>query len=619
MVNSIPCYDYRNEVITHFTQWDINQTITIKDLNIDNAPIFHFYNKDNTESIGVQSILKDGNITVDVPNILLESNLPINIFVYLITKSSGKSIYEFKIPVHSKKKPADYLYIDNIKELIVSGYTLDNLKQELNRSITNAEHKLTLLDTENNKAQILLNELSDKSVTLITSSLISGYFGYEGYDDIIGLQVDYENKIFTRLAGAVGLNAGDDFDKIPMYGGMRRCNVSDDGTIVDYYGDDHYADDGSNGQVMVYIPKFYYKVVPLKLEKINDPGFGYHIRKANYYITNTLKPGFKVHPAFLNENGKETDYFLYSAYEGSLYMSDAQKYYNDAEYKAHTITSSDKISSVAGIKPVTGQAISANNGNGVNLYRSTAETCANNRGTGWHDQTIKALSALQFLMIIELGSLNVQNALAMGVCNIAKDYTINFSAISGSTKELGNKTGSAASTSYQYYDKDTNQIIAETQTSSDSVSISYRGIENPFGNTFKWIQGVNFWGNGNMAGGQAYICDDFNFADNKNNDNYSPVGFTIMNTEIASDYISAFGYGNEKYDWTFLATEINGTSALPIGDKAYGTVHLNSFATMNAGGAWNSINAAGIFSHASNLALNYRNCHVGCRLIYLPQ
>ncbi len=186
------------------------------------------------------------------------------------------------------------------------------------------------------------------------------------------------------------------------------------------------------------------------------------------------------------------------------------------------------------------------------------------------------------------------------------------------TRQTSN-AASAASTSYQYYDKDTNQIIAETQTSSDSVSISYRGIENPFGNTFKWIQGVNFWGNGNMAGGQAYICDDFNFADNKNNDNYSPVGFTIMNTEIASDYISAFGYGNEKYDWTFLATEINGTSALPIGDKAYGTVHLNSFATMNAGGAWNSINAAGIFSHASNLALNYRNCHVGCRLIYLPQ
>lgn len=619
MVNNIPCYDYRNKVITNFTQWDVNQTITIKNLDVDNAPIFHFYNKNCTESIGVQSVLTDGNITVDVPNVLLESDLIINIFVYLITKASGKSIYEFKIPVNSKKKPADYLYIDNIKELITSGYTLDSIKQELNKSITNAENKLAELNIENNKSQALLNELSDKNFISLTASIISGYLGYEGYNDIFGLQVDYENKTFTRLAEAAEKNAGSDFDQFSIYNKIKRCNISDNGTVNAYYGDSTYKDDGTNGQVMVCIPKFYYKVVPLKLEKIKAPGFGYHIRKANYYITDTIKPGFKVHPAFINEDGKEVDYFFYSAYEGSLYISDTKKYYNDAEYKTYTITSNDKLSSVSGVKPITGQATSANNGNGVNLYRSTAETCANHRGDGWHDQTIKSLSALQFLMMIEFGTMNIQAALGMGVCNIGKDYTVNFSAISGSTKELGNNSGSATSTAYKYYNKDTEQAIEENQTSSGRVSISYRGIENPYGNTFKWIQGINFWGNGNMAGGQAYICDDFKFADNKNDDNYSPVGFTIMNTEVDSAYISAFGYGNEKYDWTFFVSEMNGTSALPVGDKGYGTVNLNSFGSMNAGGAWNSINAAGIFSQSSNIASNYRNCHLGCRLIYLPK
>jgi hypothetical protein len=43
-----------------------------------------------------------------------------------------------------------------------------------------------------------------------------------------------------------------------MYGGRMRCNVTDDGTITAFYGDSNYADDGSNGQVMVYQPKFYY-------------------------------------------------------------------------------------------------------------------------------------------------------------------------------------------------------------------------------------------------------------------------------------------------------------------------------------------------------------------------
>ena len=47
---------------------------------------------------------------------------------------------------------------------------------------------------------------------------------------IIGLQVDYENRTFTRLESAFGLSAGSDFDKFEMFGGRKRCNVLDDGT-----------------------------------------------------------------------------------------------------------------------------------------------------------------------------------------------------------------------------------------------------------------------------------------------------------------------------------------------------------------------------------------------------
>lgn len=609
MVNSIPCYDYRNEIITHFTQWDVNQTITIKGLNIDNAPIFHFYNKKYTESIGVQSILKDGNIIVDVPNILLETDLPINVFVYLITQSSGKSIYEFHIPIHSKKKPADYLYIDNIKELIVGGYTLDSIKQELNESITNAENSLSLLNTENSKAQTFINELSDKNITPTISSIISGYYGFEGYDDILGLQVDYENKVFTRLAGAVGLNAGDDFDQFSMYGGMKRCNVSDNGAITAYYGDDNYTEDGSNGQVMVYIPKFYYKVVPLKLDKIEDTGFGYHIRKANYYITDTPKPGFKLHPAFINEDGKEVDYFLYSAYEGSVFRTSVNDYFDDAEYQIFTISNTDLLSSVSGKKPITGQR--------VLLTRYNAEMLATNRSGGWHCQTLKAISALQFLIMIELGTMNVQTALSYGVTGTGKDYsTINYSALTGATNNLGNKSGQASSTFYRYWDNTQKTTISESTTSDRTLSCSYRGIENPWGNSFKWVEGINIWGNGFMSGGQAYICNDFNFAENRNNGNYSPIGFTLPE-ETA--YISAIGYGDEKYDWVFLPSESKGTSILPVGDQGYNTKELDKYTTMMCSGAWGSNNAAGMFVAYVTNAYTYKNIHVGCRLIYLPQ
>lgn len=60
---------------------------------------------------------------------------------------------------------------------------------------------------------------------------LKAYIGYTD-SDILGLQVDFENKAFTRLAGAVGLSAGAGFDRFTMYGGRKRCNVSDDGTIT---------------------------------------------------------------------------------------------------------------------------------------------------------------------------------------------------------------------------------------------------------------------------------------------------------------------------------------------------------------------------------------------------
>jgi hypothetical protein len=63
----------------------------------------------------------------------------------------------------------------------------------------------------------------------------------------VGLEVDYDNKSFTRTQQAQGLTMGSGFDEYTMYGGRKRCNVADDGTINAFYGDDNYKDDGSNG------------------------------------------------------------------------------------------------------------------------------------------------------------------------------------------------------------------------------------------------------------------------------------------------------------------------------------------------------------------------------------
>lgn len=332
---------------------------------------------------------------------------------------------------------------------------------------------------------------------------IKAYIGYTD-EDIAGLCVDYENKTFKRLAGAVNLSQGADFNKFTMYGGRKRCNVSDDGTITAYYGDEGYTEDGSNGQVMVFQPAFYYKVVPLKLEKNSDSGIGYHLRKANYYVSSKPKTGFKLHPAFYDENGNEIDYILFSADEGSMFDVSAKAYVNDNIDESIVYEDGDLLCSVAGKKPISG--LRKGIGTKVNL-----EQMAQNRGSGWHLETIEAVSANQLLMMIELGIMNSQRGIGQGIVNIPNNASYNCSSLTGSTVGLGNSTGQA---------KETINEIGGTKTTynvNGKVSVSYRGVENPWGNIWKHIQGINIWGDGAMNGGQPYVANNFNFSESKKN------------------------------------------------------------------------------------------------------
>lgn len=430
---------------------------------------------------------------------------------------------------------------------------------------------------------------------------VKAFVGYTD-EDIVGLCVDFENKTFKRLAGAVGLSADSDFDKFTMYGGRKRCNVLDDGTITAYYGDESYAEDGSNGQVMVYQPAFYYKVVPLKLEKNTDSGIGYHLRKANYYVSSKPKTGFKLHPAFYDENGNAINYILFSADEGSMYDVSAKAYVNDNVDESITYEDGDLLCSVAGKKPISGLR------KGIGT-KSNLETMAQNRGEGWHLETIEATSANQLLMMIELGMMNSQTGIGRGVVNIAGNTAYNCSSLTGSTANLGNSTGQAKETINEIGGAET------TYNVNGKVSVSYRGIENPWGNISEQIQGINIWGDGTMAGGQPCVANNFAFNESKHSDNYEPVGFTLAN---ANGHISALGYGSEKYDWLFMPSETDGTSALPVGDYLYIASNLNGYRITQFGGGWQSGDSAGVFYQIANGSVGGRSRSAGGRLLYVP-
>lgn len=465
-----------------------------------------------------------------------------------------------------------------------------NVFNQLTAENVSAKANLDALRSEDFNAQEILSGVTD----------IRAYLGMIETEDVLGITMDYKNKTCTRIAGAKNLTAGADFDKFSMYGGRKRCNVSDGGTINAYYGDEGYTEDGSNGQVMVYQPKFYYLVCPLEYDR-QETGYGYHLRKANYYVSERQRAGFKLHPAFYDKNGNEVDYILMSAYEGCIYDTSANAYMLNDEQVMDA--SKDKFSSIAGARPATGVS--------QNMTRPNIEQMAKNRGEGWHSFGIKTASMEQLLMIVEMGMMNLQTAIGQGVVTIpwttGSDTTSSYAGATGSTASLGNGTGRATeTTTYE-------GGVATKNTADGKTSICYRGVENFWGNIWKFAYGINFY----CEVGKpflGYMCKDFNYAESKRTDNYENIGFALPSE---NGYVSAMGYST-NYDWLFLPSEVKGNSSLPVGDYYYQNNTWDGYRIALLGGNWSDGSNAGGFCWSLNNGVGYRDRYIGGRLVYVP-
>ncbi len=427
---------------------------------------------------------------------------------------------------------------------------------------------------------------------------LQAYIGYTD-PDIYGLEVDFENNRFIRLAGAVGKSGGADFDSIRPWGGRRRCNLTDDGVVVAYYGDPAFATGGSltqavtvDGvtypigtavQVMVEQPKFYYRVVPLKVDPIDGGAHGYALRHARYYISATPKVGFKIHPAFVRA-GNENDYIYLSAFEGCVYDVSAAAYIlDDAQIADFTATTGDKLSSIANAKPASGLT--------QNLSLVNMRTLAHNRGIGWEQIYATTISASQILMAVEYAMFDMQSAIGLGVTDKGESSD-NNAEITGATITLGNKSGEAA-------------------TGNDQKLVSYRGEENLWGNMWKMVDGLKIkfpdsFGAGDF--GRVYVADH-DFAE----DHYYDTG--LYPPYSANSYIRYFGY-SPKYDYLFIPSVIGGNSSLPVGDTLYSMTSGDRASYI--GGRWVSQTRPGPFALTTQYASNYKARYLNGRLVYIP-
>lgn len=260
---------------------------------------------------------------------------------------------------------------------------------------------------------------------------------------------------------------------------MRRCLLLDDGT-VNYYldpTDSNKRENGSpsvltgaDGQVMVEIPQTFVKV-----SVVGDI--------VTWSTSPTPMPGFVLHPAFLEGGELYFDeqlgfsyyknytsvkkFIYYSAYfanvqSGSTYINGL----NLDDNSSRVNTASDKLASVNNSYPMVG------------LIRSQLRDLATNRGTGWQLTDFWTNALLQVLFVTEYHTLNTQSVLGAG--NTAGSYLDSSSSQSdsphtraGKSNALGNKSG---------YLNGAGQV----------AWMSYRGIENWYGQAYQPLDGVNF-------------------------------------------------------------------------------------------------------------------------------
>lgn len=505
-----------------------------------------------------------------------------NIGLYATDPQDGEILYSISVADESEAT-ADWMPPFN-------GIGVSSLLVDLVTAVSNASNVSVTVDPSAGATVAQIVNLQEQIDDVRT------FVGYE-QDDVYGVEVDFVNKKFTRLAGAENMTAGDDFSALNPWGGRKRCILADDGTVLAYRGETGYTEagattqaitvgdteypSGTKVQVMVEQPIFYVKTVPVSGVAANS-GRGKQYSKARYYISPTPKTGFKPVGGFKDANGNLQNKIYLAAYEGCVYDSSAGTYCKDDTLVADFAT--DMLSSIASAKPASGLTQS--------LTRANARKLANNRGAGWQLSNIFSLSATQWLILVEYASFDAQTKIGKGVSNFADDNSTNMALVTGATAGIGNGSG-----------------IPDGGTDG-KCSVSYRGEENLWGNIWTWLDGINIY---NTATESTVYVKEFGAMADDTVNGYTALGFSAKN---GAGYISAFGIDTDLAE-VFIPVALSGSSTLPVGDYFWN--QNTGWRVAILGGRWSDGSICGAWYLYWYNASSVRHRTIGGRLLYVPQ
>ena len=384
--------------------------------------------------------------------------------------------------------------------------------------------------------------------------------------------------------------------ELPVQSKMRRCLLDRDGGVKEYL-DNELSWGGSylDYAVMTEIPEHWYKLY-------------FNGTKFRMMLSEIPLPGYK-----------HVDKFYISTYEARIYRTDnllcsaagASKLSdpNSINFRGgdNTAEWDDTYRSLLG-RPVT------------NLTRDQFRQAARKRGSGWEMYTYGAHKTLFWLFAVEYATLNSQkpfnaqkdaNGFAQGGLGLGPtqmtDWT-NFNNNNplipcGYTNEFGNGSGEKA-----YVVKN-----ASDGTHATLMTNRYRGIENPFGHIWKYVDGANV----QVTTGDSGLSILWTTNNPLKFSSTSYTGYDKKGNICRTD-----GYAKKMLlgeDGDIVTTEIGGSSSTYWCDYYATNTSANRMQVIQVGGNADSGTSAGLAYVSAGDPPSGAYRRVGSRLCFFPK
>jgi hypothetical protein len=441
----------------------------------------------------------------------------------------------------------------------VGGYiynvTKDAYYQVKSKTGTTEVELYPAMDTVGNKYGLTTSTTAGKLVASAGDFVTRGV----AVGDIAALRDLSAFGVVTAVDSATELSVDNDiFPNATAYSIMKGWEVGDVYEICTA------VLDGTAGQVMVEIPLYYFNH-----EFTTD--------QHSWAISPVPRPGFVAHPAFVRPDGTLRSHIYVAAFEGAI----SQRGFANDVLTGYNLGTS-KLISAAGYRPVTdGQ-------------RSEFRTVSRNRGAGWSQLDWMTNWAVQLLMLVEMESMNSQTAIGNGLTNWStaqRDaWVVNTSNVSviqtGWSLRSGNST-----------------VNVNPGASIVGGYLSYRGIENQYGQIWKWVDGVNY------NDGRVYLSNDpAGFADN--------IGTGGGYFDTGLDQPTATGYIRSIHDspYGFIVKSSSGGSASTYIPDNYW--YASGWRVARSGGGVITGGDAGFAALAAHHASSLRFPDVGGRVCF---